>query len=98
MTYLIRAVGFANGTPCPHAGQYLQSFDHEAHGGIGFATFTNDPTKAMHFKTNIEALEFWRKVPNNKRLREDGKPNRPLTALTVTITRADTEHGLQQKT
>jgi len=82
---VIRAMGFANGTPCPHVGQYVESFDHEAHDGRGYATFTSDLAKAMKFKQHGDAFEFWRKVPNNKKKRPDGKPNRPFTALSVEI-------------
>ena len=33
--YVMRAVGFENGVPCPHAGEWLESFDHDADGGRG---------------------------------------------------------------
>lgn len=87
-SFVMIAEGFANGQHCPHAGQYLETFDHEACGGIGYATFTTNLNAAMRFKDLAAAMAFWRKIPRNKRVREDGKPNRPLTALTVTIIKA----------
>lgn len=82
---VIRAVAFANGEPCPHAGEFLKTFDHEAYDGRGFGTFTRHVAEAMHFPDHPAAFEFWRRVPKCKRRRPDGKPNRPLTALTVEI-------------
>lgn len=91
MTHIIRVEGFANGAPCPHAGMYVESGDHEAYGGTGHFEFTPDPRRAMQFATPGEAFEFWRRVPKSKPTRPwDGKPNRPLTAATVTmLTMAD---------
>jgi hypothetical protein len=85
MTALIRAIGFANGSICPHAGEWLQAFDHEAFNGQGHGQFTGDVDKAMRFDTKAEAMIFWRQQSRSKPWRPDGKPNRPLTALTVEI-------------
>jgi hypothetical protein len=46
---------------------------------------TPDITKAQHFTTKIEALELWRSVDPRNPKREDGRPNRPLTAFTVEV-------------
>ena len=62
MTAVIRAVGFANGYACPHAGQWLKSFDHEAFDGQGHGVFTDDPDDAMRFDTKAEAMVFWRQA------------------------------------
>ena len=87
MSSVIRAVGFANGTPCPHAGQWLKSFDHDAFGGQGHGEFTDDLDRAMRFTNNGEAFEFWSRQSTVRPLRPDGKPNKPFTALTVSIER-----------
>ena len=81
----MKALGFANGTPCPIAGQYLKSFDFEAHDGIGDGVFTADPRRAMRFATLVDLLEFWKTMPKCKPIRLDGRPNRPLTATTITF-------------
>jgi len=83
--YLIKAEAFANGAPCPHAGQWVETFDHDAFEGRGYGTFTPDPAKAMCFDTGVAALLFWRKQSSVRPLRPDGEPNRPLTALTCTF-------------
>lgn len=83
----ITALGFANGAPCAHAGQYLKSFDHEAHNGRGDGTFTRDLKKAMRFADAGEAFSFWRKQSVTKPNRDYGDfgPNRPMTALSIEI-------------
>lgn len=64
----------------PGDGQYLKSFDFEAHDGRGEITMTPNIGEAMKFSTFVEAWEFWHTVPKCKPLRDDGEPNRPLTA------------------
>lgn len=85
MTAVIKAVGFANGQFCPHGGQWLSSFDREAFNGQGHATFTSDPDLALRFPSFGEAFAFWNQQSKSRPTRADGKPNKPLTALTVEI-------------
>ena len=67
-------------------GRYLKSYDPEAHNGFGAEEWTADPAQAMVFDGVREALECWRAVPANHPVRlSDGKPNRPLTAVTITL-------------
>lgn len=82
---VIRAIAFANGAPCPVAGQYVRNVDFEYNNGQGFVDFTDNPAKAMQFTDAGEALSFWRTQSQTVPLRPDGKPNRPLTATTVVI-------------
>lgn len=86
---VIIAQGFADGTPCPHEGQYLQSFDFEAYDGQGWGEFTADPAKAKRFSDKLAAAEFWRTISKTRPRRPDGQPNRPLTALSCEITEID---------
>lgn len=51
MAVRIKAEGFANGVPCPIAGQYVKSFDFEADDGRGYGEFTLDPAKALTFES-----------------------------------------------
>jgi hypothetical protein len=83
--YFIRAVGFANGAPCPHEGEYLKSFDHDTPDGLGYGEFTRDLSEAKLFASRARALEFWRRPSRSRPLRPDGEPNRPLTCLTVAV-------------
>jgi hypothetical protein len=64
---------------------YLKRYDPEAHDGRGDATFTNDKNEAIRFASLIDAWIFWKQVPKSRPVRQDGEPNRPLTAFTITI-------------
>jgi hypothetical protein len=84
--YLLKCEGFANNADCPFEGQFLQWFDPNAPltGQIG--GWTRDMSKAKVFVTTSEALEYWRQPRTiDNQIRPDGKPNRPLTAFSVSI-------------
>jgi hypothetical protein len=89
MKYAIVAMGFVNGTPCPHRGQFLKSFDHEAHNGQGFGEFTKSLARAKRFDSSEQAFTFWKQQSVCHPLRPDGAPNRPLTALSIFLEPVD---------
>jgi hypothetical protein len=66
---------------CP--GQYLRSYNPEAHGGLGSAEWVADIAQAQVYPTFRDAFEAWRQVPKSRPVRGDGRPNRPLTSFTV---------------
>lgn len=76
---VMRLCGDLSG-PTPYDGQFLQEFDFEAYDGLGEVVMTPDVEKAKRFPTFMDALQFYRRVPKCKPIREDGQPNRPLTA------------------
>ena len=88
MSYVIRLVALDDHP----VGQWLKSYDPEAHGGEGAAEGTFDLAEALRFPTAGEALLCWRQVPNAKPVRSDGRPNRPLTAFTVEIVPVEVKH------
>jgi hypothetical protein len=67
------------------AGALLASYDPEGDDGRGRATWTIDPELALVFADAAEAMELRRRVPANRPLRPDGKPNRPLTMFAVEL-------------
>lgn len=81
-------VGFANGEPSAYDGQYLERFDPEYEGGLGRVWTTSDPNKAKLFDNAADALLLWKTQSQTNPLRSDGKPNRPMTALTIEIVEA----------
>lgn len=83
MSTVIVYAGPAGGPAVP--GSFLRSYDLEAAGGRGTATWTSDKSRALAFSSFIEAFEAWRAIPESRPLRPDGEPNRPLTAFTVTF-------------
>lgn len=66
-------------------GRWIKSADVEAHDGRGEATFTVLPNNALAFESFAEAHACWTQVSTVRPLRDDGQPNRPLTAFTVEI-------------
>lgn len=83
MSYVIKAFGPVSASHVIIDGQYVKHYSPEAFDGRGDATFTNDITQAMQFSSLSEAWDYSRKVPECRRFRADGKPNRPLTAFTL---------------
>ena len=77
---VMRLFGDARGWATPGDGQYLKEFDFEAHDGRGEIVMTPDPNEAMRFPGMPEAFAFYHTQPLCKPLRDDGKPNKPLTA------------------
>ena len=66
-------------------GLYLKSCDFNAFGGYGHAELTAHVPNAMKFPDVSTAWEFWKTQSELTPFRQDGKPNRPLTAYHVTI-------------
>jgi hypothetical protein len=81
----IEWLGGNDGQPSEHSGRYVSRFDADARDGLGQVWTTANPRVALNFNSGAEAAEFWRQTSTVKPVREDGKPNRPLTAFTVSI-------------
>lgn len=64
---------------------WVKRYDPDAFDGGGDVEFTSDPAEALSFATVSEALTFWKQVSTVRPVREDGKPNRPLTAFTTGV-------------
>lgn len=72
--------GMPDGSPTDHDGAYLKDFDFEAGIGRGEVELTANLEEAMKFDDAVSALKFYQTQPKCKPFREDGRPNRPLTA------------------
>ncbi len=83
MGAVIKCWGPASDLKEPIKGEYLKSFDPEAHDGRGEAKFTKNIKDAMVFTDATEAIRMWQSQPVTRPLREDGKPNRPLSAFSA---------------
>jgi hypothetical protein len=64
--------------------RYLAGFWPDRHGGRGEITFTDDPNEARRFASFQAVMECWKTQSRVTPMRPDGKPNRPLTAFTIT--------------
>lgn len=87
----ILIIGINSGEPTEFDGKWLAEYDPSRQGQdsegrpmIAHVRVTDDPMKALMFDDVAEAIAVWQKVDG---VREDGKPNRPLTAFEVQITR-----------
>jgi hypothetical protein len=62
---------------------YLQGFDPNYADGRGMAYWTQTKADAVVFFDVAALFAMWQAVPTRRPLREDGQPNRPLTAFHV---------------
>jgi hypothetical protein len=84
--YVIRIEGLADGRPFSGRGQYVSEYHVNAKRGRGDLVLTRNPANAMRFRTKDAAFDCWQKQCDPPYAnRRDGKPNRPMTAYTVTI-------------
>lgn len=65
--------------------QYLSLFDPDGNRGRGLIRTTPDRAKAHRFADLEEALKTWKTTSSLVPRRDDGEPNRPLTAYSVTF-------------
>ena len=68
-----------------HEGRYVSRYNPDAHDGLGQVWTVADPRDAKQFATPQEAYLFLKQTSSVKPKREDGRPNRPITAFTVTV-------------
>lgn len=87
MTNIVRIVGTANGGSTPHDGCYVVAWNPHTKFGTCEIDTTRDLTKARRFKNPAQILDEWTTVSVVQRKRPDGKPNRPLSGLTIEITK-----------
>lgn len=74
---------------------WLKQYDPEANGGQGFFEVTDSRDEALVFETVEEVHACWTQVPKALPKRPDGKPNRPLTALTIEARPAEGANGVR---
>jgi hypothetical protein len=89
--YVIYILGFPDGAACSAAGLYVRACDVDAHAGRGKVDATPDIDRAMQFPDAFAAYTYLKRASTIQPLRDDGKPNRPLTAYTVEL--VDRERG-----
>lgn len=83
--FVIKCVGLASGKPCDTFNQYLTDYDPDYSNGIGLTRWTRDIKNAWVTPTKDHALDVILTISNARPLRDDGNPNRPLTAFSVVI-------------
>lgn len=84
MSSIVLIIGQAGPGSTPHDGRYVVAWNpHTAYGTLE-CTSTADVAKAHRFD-GIEAFQAWNTVSSVQPTRPDGRPNKPLTALTIDI-------------
>lgn len=86
----MKILGLIDGTSTPFDGQYVVYYDPTVEGTDPLGRSTSfklesspDPEKALDVPVP-ELVELWKRIHGT---RDDGKPNRPLTAFSVEIVR-----------
>jgi hypothetical protein len=83
--WIVQIVGSQNGVETPFDGQFVVEWNSNVPAGTLEMETTTDPRLARRFETG-EAMREWREVSQIQPIRPwDGRPNRPLTALTINI-------------
>ena len=84
MTTLIRLVSNSRGFEFAEP-TWLKALDVNAHRGQGSVATTTDRREALRFADMGEAFKCWKRQSTVAPLRADGRPNRPLTAFSITF-------------
>lgn len=80
---------FSNGHQVEEEKTYVASYDLDYGRGMGKVETTTDPTQAMWWPYSLDVFKAWKQVSPKYPIRADGKPNRPLSALTITVDTLD---------
>ena len=84
--YALQVVALASAPlPGAEAGLFVQDADVDAFDGMGQATLTPDRHLAKSWASKVEAFDFWMTQSTVRPTRDDGQPNRPLTAYSVEV-------------
>jgi hypothetical protein len=62
---------------------WLLSYDPDGRRGMGSIHFTDSVDEAKRYDSAHAVLEEWRRQSGVRPMRPDGKPNRPLTAYSI---------------
>lgn len=68
---------------------FLAEYDADVDAYRGRVVLTNDINKAMRFADFQDMMACWQRVSKTVPLRPDGRPNRPLSAFSITATTVD---------
>lgn len=86
MTYSIRIIGLADGRRLDGIdGAWVVDCDVDGRQGRGSVIVTREARKARRFDHAHDAWAYWRRESTVVPTRPDGKPNRPLTAYTISV-------------
>lgn len=85
--YVLQVV--ALGSAPLHSSEFVGWYDVDARDGRGVVHLVHHVDQALQFPNAGAALAAWRTRSTVRPTRDDGKPNRPLTAYTVEVLTVD---------
>jgi len=86
MAVIVRVVADANGGYTPHNGRYVLHWNPHTEAGVLELDSVKDPNLAYRFVNATVAGREWQTVSHVQATRPwDGKPNRPLTGVTIEL-------------
>ena len=85
MSHILRLIGTVAGVPSPYDNQCVVRYDPTpiARGEQPILVTTPFEVLAKRFDTASDAIAYWRTEAGTPR--EDGEPDRPLTAWTIEV-------------
>lgn len=87
----MQIMGLVDGQSSPFDGQFLVEYDPDKRGvdPRGYVMLAHilvgDLRTAKRFPDPGQAMDEWKRVSKRWPVRPDGRPNRPLTAFTVSV-------------
>jgi len=90
MPVVVRLICWANGAPLNCAGEYIREVDTQI-AATSYEWLTTTPSIGMakRWSSPMDFCNTYLEPLHSDPIRPDGKPNRPLTALTVEIERVE---------
>ena len=88
MAHVMRIIQRADGVRSHYDGRYVMDC-RDTPDGMGIYVTSPKLEDARRFADAGEAMAFWNRISATRRWRPDGKPNKPLTAFTVSIVPED---------
>lgn len=91
---VIQIVGLINGQPTEYDGQFVVEYDPSRDGMINgmpmlcYLRTTPNVEQATRYASD-QAFELWRSVDKRNPVRPDGRPNRPFTAFSISVSAPD---------
>ena len=85
MSCVVVVRGLADGGRTPHDDRYVVRWNQHTRFGTCDIDTTAEREKAKHFTNAGEVFAQWKTTSQVQPRRRDGKPNRPLTGLTIEI-------------
>lgn len=85
MSHVIQILCGADGRRTPHDGQFLVAYDPDTPFGELDLTTSFDIAQARRFVDMVELHRLYSAISRAQPVRPDGKPNRPITGLTLEV-------------